>query len=141
MKNLLIGLVVGFLAGAALIWLVVRHGETETEKKVEPAKQSRLIETNGQTFIRLDKATQERIGLKLSELKSITVDPEIRAYGRVLDPAPLAALVIEIATARAALDASQSEFQRLKMLHAQGQNVSTHALELAQSAWKKDQVA
>src|SRR5204863_7173228 len=65
---------------------------------------------------------------------------EVQGYGRVLDPAPLALLLTEGASAKAALDASTREYERLKLLHEQGQNASTRALEAAEAAMKRDQI-
>ena len=65
--------------------------------------------------------------------------PEVQGYGRVLDPTPLAALLTERATAKASLDASTREYERLKLLHDQGQNASARALETAEAAMRRDQ--
>src|SRR6266496_4629562 len=125
------GTLAGVVLGAAAVWSVLRQHPSEgnkdtTKKRAEP---SRVIQTNGQTLVMLDKQSQQRAGLQVAELAAISIKPERRAYGRVLDPAPLAALVAEIGTARAALEASAKEFQRLKLLHATGQNVSARAFE------------
>ncbi|HEY6168271.1 MAG TPA: hypothetical protein VI454_09550, partial [Verrucomicrobiae bacterium] len=61
--------------------------------------------------------------------------------GRVLDPAPLAALVAEIQTAEAAVAATQKEFERVKRLHEQGENASARAVEMAEAAFRRDRVA
>ena len=63
----------------------------------------------------------------------------MQGYGRVLDPTPLAALLAEGASTKAALQASTREYERLKLLH-EGQNASTRALEAAEAAMKRDEV-
>lgn len=97
--------------------------------------------TNGQIFLKLDKEAQEHVGLKTVALAAATLAPEAKGYGRILDPAPFAAVVAEIAVARAALEASLKDHQRLKTLHGQNQNVSTRALEIAEAVVKRDQIA
>src|SRR5262249_5422745 len=61
-------------------------------------------------------------------------------YGRVLDPAPLAALLTELATAQAAYVASSNELARLKMLESQG-NTSIRALQTGEAAELHDRLA
>src|SRR5207249_10042250 len=68
--------------------------------------------TNGETFLKLDKEAQLRAGLKTAPLAAAQAKPEVQGYGRVLDPAPLAALLVEAASAKAALDASTRSEER-----------------------------
>ena len=58
----------------------------------------------------------------------------------MLDPAPLAALVTELASAQAAYAASSSELARLKTLEGQG-NASARALQTAEAAALRDRLA
>jgi hypothetical protein len=57
----------------------------------------------------------------------------------VLDPAPLAALSAELASAEAALVASQKEFDRLRTLSEQ-QNASDRVLQSAEAAARRDKI-
>jgi len=66
------------------------------------------------------------------------LSPELKAYGRVLDPAPLAGIVSELATAQTTAQASEAELKRLKTLAAQN-NASDRALQAAQAAAVRDQ--
>ena len=68
------------------------------------------------------------------------MSPELKGYGKVLDPAPLAALVTELAAAQAAYSASSSELARLKTLEGQG-NASARALQTAEAAAVRDRLA
>ncbi len=144
MKRLLLGIIVGLALGGAGVWFYQKQhpgAEPKEEKKEEKKEESRVIHTtNGATFIKLDKETQDRIGLKAAPLEAFSLKPEVKGYGRVLDPTPLAALVAEIASARAALDASTKEFERLSLLNKQGQNASTRAVEAAEAAVKRDRI-
>ncbi len=143
MTKVVLGVCLGIVVGVAATWFFVPHGGAshEPEKKEEAKAESRLVHTNDETWIRLEGKAQELAGLKVVAVQKASIPPEIKGYGRVLDPAPLAALTIEIATAQAALAASQKEYNRLKELHAQNQNVSARALETAEAAWKRDEVA
>lgn len=96
--------------------------------------------TNGESFIMLDLNTQKLIGLQTATVAAATQAPEIKTYGRALDPAPLVGLLSDMTSTRAALEPSSKEYQRLKALFDQGQNTSAKALETAEAALKRDQI-
>ena len=135
----------GLAIGVVATWTFLKHHGGD-EKKEEPKKEEHKEEprvqhgTNGETFLKLDKEAQEHAGLKVATLEAIELSPEVKGYGRVLDPAPLATLLVEGASARASLDASTKEYERLKTLFAQDQNVSARSLETAEVALKRDQI-
>lgn len=142
MSKIIAGVVAGLLGGAAIMWAILNH-KTETGKEAEPeehAETSHIFHTNGQTFLKLEQEALTKAGLKLAPLEAATLKPEVKGFGRVLDPSPLAALVMESATARTALDVSTRELQRLKLL-AQDQNASARVLETAAAAAQRDQIA
>lgn len=141
MTKIIFGIIAGLALGVAATWTLLKHGDHE-EKKVgeEHKEESRVLHTNDQTFVKLDKEAQEKVGLQLAALEAATFPREVIAVGRVLDPAPLAAVISESATARTMLDASRKELERLKML-AQDQNTSARLLEAAAAAVQRDQIA
>lgn len=119
----------------------------------------------GETVLEVPEAAQRRIGLKLEPLAAASFSPEAKAYGRVLDPAPLAALVSELAatglaaenskreleltrkrsnadsaTAKLVAKTSALELERTKTL-AQQNNASQRALQAAELAAQKDRLA
>jgi multidrug efflux pump subunit AcrA (membrane-fusion protein) len=141
LSKAILGVIAGLVLGVALTWTLLRHKERGEENKKPEKEELRILHTNGQTLVKLDQKAQEKAGLKIAPLEPATLKPEIKGYGRVLDPGPLAALLVELTSARAALEASTKEFQRLKILHGQDQNVSTRALETAEAAAKRDQIA
>jgi hypothetical protein len=69
------------------------------------------------------------------------VKPEIKGYGRVADPTPLVAAVLDIDTAQNALAVSSKEHARIKALFGQNQNASQQALDTAEAAVKRDRLA
>jgi len=71
-------------------------------------------------------------------LEAAQLAPEIKGYGRVLDPGPLAQVAADLVTAEAAGQASQSELKRLKTLAAQN-NASERALQAAEATAIHDQ--
>ncbi len=141
MNKTLLGTLLGVALGVAGAWLVLKpHGKHDENKPAEEHKEeSHVLHTNGQTLLKFDKEAQEHMGLKVAALEPATLKPEVKGYGRVLDPSPLALLLVEGASTRAALEASAKEFQRVKTLAAD-QNASARALEAAEAAMKRDQI-
>lgn len=139
MSKIFFGILAGLIVGASATWTFLKHHDA-AEKKEEPKEASRVVHTNDQTFLKLDAKGQEHAGLRVAALEAATLKPEVKAYGRVLDPAPLVAAVSELASARLALEISMKDFDRLKVLHAQDQNVSTRVLDMAEAAAKRDQL-
>lgn len=144
MKKLLSGLLAGALAGGVGVWLFARshEGAAHEEKKEEHKEESHVQHgTNGETFLKLDKEAQERAGLKTAVLEAAELKPELKAFGRVVDPAPLATSLTEIATTRVQLETSAKEAERIKTLFGQNQNVSVRAFETAEAAVKQNRIA
>jgi len=142
MKNIILGILVGLAIGGVATWVTLKHHDEKEPEKKEEAKEAKRVQTstNGEVFLKLDKEAQERAGLKVAALESVESTPEIKGFGRVLDPAPLATQWVDITSAEAAYEASTKEYERLKVLHEQNQNVSTRALEAAQAAAKRDKI-
>ena len=97
-------------------------------------------DTNGNAVITMSQEMQKELGLQVKNPEALELGPELKGYGKVLDPAPLAALATELATAEAAYTASSSELTRLKTLEGQG-NASARALQTAQAAAARDLLA
>lgn len=108
------------------------------DTEAEGVKVSR--DTNGNAVITMSKKTQGDLGILVKSPAAFQMNPELRGYGRVLDPAPLAALITELASDQAAYTASSGELARLKTLEGQG-NASARALQTAEAAAARDQVA
>jgi hypothetical protein len=137
-----------FAIPAAITVLIFGYTQMSKEKTADEegdrpisSASSVVRSTNGEAVIELDLDAQKLIGLQTATLAAATQSPEMKAYGRVLDPAPLVGQWGNIATARAALDASSKEYLRQKDLYAQGRNTSAKSLEAAEAARQRDQVA
>ena len=147
MKKVIPGILIGLAAGVIATSLFLKrpeekYSEEKHEEKGGEEEHKYHVEhgTNGETIVKLDKETQERMGLKVAALQEARVPMEVKGYGHVIDPTPLAMIAVEDRSARASLEASGREYERLKALFAQEQNVSTRALEAAEAAMKKDQI-
>jgi len=116
-----------------------KSSEQPAAKPAEKTEESRVQKgTNGEVTITLDAKTQELMGLRTEPLAAAQLKPEAKAYGRVLDPSPMASLVADLTAAKAATDASQAELNRSKTLAAQN-NASERALQAAQATATRDQ--
>jgi hypothetical protein len=139
-------LVVGFHLLALLLPTVglgataKEHGEEKNKQKPAAAEARVQRDATGAAVIIMDEATQKRLGLKVEPLAAAQMNREAKAYGRVLDPAPLGALAMELASAQTALENSQHEFERVKTLYEQGRNASTRAYQAAEAAARHNQV-
>ena len=84
-------LVLGAGVGATVFWLSVRDRlatvpvdppPNEREPVATPAEPPRLSHTpEGETVIRFETETQERVGLKVEAVAAATRQPEVGAYG------------------------------------------------------------
>jgi hypothetical protein len=89
--------------------------------------------------VELKEDVQRTVHLKIEPLRAASAAPEIPAYGRVLDPAPLAAAVSEWEAARAASIASEQELERVRTLRQQN-TASVRALQAAEAAAIRDRL-
>jgi hypothetical protein len=151
-SRIILGVLLGLVLGAAGAMTLVKYPQVadllrraaaEPEPQAEaPADESFLEhDANGVTLVKLDADTQTRIGLKVAALQTTQAPAEASGFGRVLDPTPLAALVADGASAQASLTASTKEYERVKTLYSQDRNASARALETAEAAKSRDQIA
>jgi hypothetical protein len=119
----------------------------EEEQEHPPAAISRINVEARQTFIRLDAETQSKSELEIKPLSATTERQELRANAIVLPLQNLTQLrtnyvsaVAAIDKAKAALDVSQQEYERLKQLYEDNQNVAAKTVQAAAGTWHSDQV-
>ena len=84
---------------------------------------------------------RERAQLEVETLAAAQLERELRAYGEVLDPAPLAELSFALSAADAARSASARELERARGLFRQDENTSARELEAAEAALERDRSA
>jgi hypothetical protein len=131
MKKVLIGILAGLILGGGATWLALHSREAETP---ETKTESPEISTASAAVTK----QLEALGLKYAAPEKVKLTPEISGFGRVLDPAPLVALLAEIEMARMAAMASEKEFARVQKLHTENANASTQALETAEAVMQRD---
>jgi hypothetical protein len=116
-------------------------GAAKAKPPEEEAPGSRVTrDAKGNAVITLSDGTQRNMGIQVTNPARMQLSPEVKGYGRVLDPGPLAALVTDLASAQAGRVASSNELARLKALEEQG-NASARSLQAAEAAALRDQFA
>lgn len=141
MKRTLIGAITGLALGAGAMWMILTHHlpgpAGEAAKDSEHAEHGEARDGNE---VKLSREKQTSAGLQVAPPQPAEWKPQIRGYGRVLDPAPLVSVLFDIDTAQAALAASAKEHARVKSLFTQNQNASLQALETAEAAMRRDEL-
>ncbi len=135
MKKILVGLLSGLVLGGAATWLLLSRSVAPASDAIAPAAEK------AGPGLHLSKEQVAQAGLSIAVPGSVRLVPEVTAYGRVLDSAPLLTLAADLAAAQATLSASEKEFARLKALHEQGENASAQAVETAEAAAQRDRSA
>jgi hypothetical protein len=148
LRRLLLGAVVVTVAGLVVWWFVAERGETDNEvERDRPAvAASRIVETDGQTAVKLDVQTREKNGIEVAELLAAPYQDRVRGYGSVLDLSQLTGLANSYANARAQLQMAQAKravsktaFERAQGLYRNQQNVSLAQVQAAEAALQTDE--
>ncbi|PYI86742.1 MAG: hypothetical protein DME26_08445, partial [Verrucomicrobia bacterium] len=97
-------IVVAAVVGGGVVWMK-KHADVpkaarEKTDDDEPEGPRITRDANSHVVINIDDETQGNMGLLVVHPETVQVSPELKGYGRVLDPAPLAALMIELASAQ-----------------------------------------
>jgi hypothetical protein len=124
-----------------------RGGKDVAERKPQPNKRpAELSSEDGQAVLKMDTATQNRLGLVTSTLTVSTTRREVTAPGVVLTAQDLTGLRNSYVAAQAQLQKSRveaavasKEYFRLKTLFDENQNISEKALQSAEGAMQANQ--
>jgi hypothetical protein len=141
-KRAILLIFVGAVIGGAAVFFLKREGHEPDEKpgEEETHKTNVTRDTDGNVVVQVNAEAQKNAGIGAARPAPAESASELKAFGRVPDPAPLAALMTDLATARAAYVASSNELARLKTLEGQG-NASPRALQAAEAAALRDQLS
>ena len=145
-KNILIVVVLALVGGGVFYWIKKHPDADDKAKSAEKAADEDNAGTKvsrddkGNAVITMSDDAQGDNGINVTKVEAAQYDRELKGYGHVLDPAPLAALLNELATSQGAYIASSNELARLKTLSTQG-NASARALQTGQAAALHDELA
>lgn len=131
-----LAVVIAFAAGALLVFYLHKPPEklaAETDEK--PAAENAAPAEIG--TVKLDAETQARIGLQTTNPAASDWQPETKAYGLVLDPAPLVESLMDLGRAETAFDSSHQELERAKLLKKDS-NISERAFQDAETNYRQN---
>lgn len=147
LRILIVCLIVAGITGA-LVWgfLTGRSEQTAEAKNEAPVEApSRIASEDGKTLLTFDQQSQHANGIAVSTVAADRRSAEVQASAVVLQLQPMLDLMtsynsaqMDNAKARAAAQASQAEYQRLRQLNQESQNVSDKAVEAARAASESD---
>jgi hypothetical protein len=147
MKKTLRTFLVLLIATGVVGGLIFAYLETSKEREAHAERDQAVVAksrvksgANGETILALEREAQARIALRAEPLRPARFRPELRGFARTMDPAPLVAWVAELASAQAALAASEKEFERVKRLNDQA-NASDRALQAVEATARRDHIA
>ena len=137
-----LGLVASAVVGLGYAFRVSREGQAQERQRDRPVEVPPKISRapSGEPTVALEAEMRQRASLKLAAAAAARVSPEVKGYGKVLDPAPLAALQGEWLMAEAALTNSAAQQQRARTLFQADQNVSRRVLETAEAQFRADEI-
>lgn len=152
-RNTKFGLVVALIAIATigLIWGFLnsrKEGGEEEQGEKPVAASSRVTTANGVTVVTMKAEEQQRNGIRTAALELVSQKQEVLGTAVVLSIQDLItvrndyiAANAQLEKARASLDVSQREYERLNGLYKDERNASAKAVQAAQGAMQADQVA
>ena len=147
MKKIILIVVILAVVGGGVFYWIKKH--PDADDKAKPAEKAADEDEAGTKVSRDDKGNavitmsddaQGDNSINVAKAEAAQYDRELKGYGHVLDPAPLAALLNELATSQAAYAASSNDLARLKTLSSQG-NTSARALQTGQATALHDELA
>jgi hypothetical protein len=101
----------------------------------EPAEAPAVSVTRG--LVSLDEGGRANLDLATETVEQTSAAERLPAYGRVLDPVPLADAVLAREAALASLEPARREADRVRLLSRAAQNASQRELEAAEAALRK----
>ena len=121
------------LVAAGLVLAACKPPENAAPEKKEPEKPSPVSHNDkGETVLKFDAEALKRLNLQLAPLATASHSPEARAFGRVLDPAPLTALVSELAMTGPAFENAKRELELAHKRREADLAVARTALKVAE---------
>ena len=129
-------LLAALLTAGALAGCSKGGGDKDDKPKADAAADSKP-DAPADASVAIDADTQTRLGLVTGSPPAADWQPEIKAYGQVLDRAPLSDALLELSRAEIALDSSRVELDRAQVLQAQN-NISQRALRDMETTYNQN---
>lgn len=91
----------------------------------------------GNVVIKISDEMQGDMGLLVAQPAAMSLSPEVKGFGRVVDPALLAEMLMELGKAQLIYDNSHQELERMKILKKDN-NASERAFQTAEAAYRQN---
>lgn len=152
MKRVILFIIIGLAISGDGLWLATHGGGAKADADEKPAADAKPAagedeskvtvthDTNGNVVVQMDDETQGNVGIVVANPAGAEFSPELKTYGRVVDPAPIADLFLQLTAAEATFDNAHEELERQKTLKAQN-NSSDRALQSALATYKENMMA
>ena len=135
MKKTIIGIIFGIALGALAMGLIAQF-------RAKPAAaEAAAAEPPAPNPTKFSAAKRAAAGITLAKPSSAALSPEVKGFGRVLDPTPFLALIAERDSAAATYEGTVKALERVKKLYANDTNVSAQAVEAAEASELRDRAA
>ena len=144
--------IVALAAGVAIfVWVAIAGrneagAEAEREKPIKAP--SRVSTQNGEVVVKMGTAEQRNNGIQVGSLKSAARKQELRATAVILPMQDLTALrnnyvssKAQVNKAKAALDVSRRDYERLSSLYRDERNASAKSVQAAEGTMLTDQTS
>jgi hypothetical protein len=131
----------------AMAFMAARRPDADAQDEEEAVKApSHVLVENGRTVIRLSSQAQAREGIQISPVQQTSRRAELRATAVLVPVGSLAGLRNSYVAARTKLQRDQvdlkvarSQYDRIKTLYQQNQNMSLKAMQDAEAAYRTGQ--
>lgn len=150
LRFVVLTLIAAAVGGVLVAAFLLSHNGVakEQERKQALLVPPRVSIQDGERVVTLAPDTQEKSGIVIAPLVSVSHQEEIGAYGTILSLQDLidlrsnyAAAKAQVDKTQASLSASRKEYDRLKGLYTAHQNISDKALQAAEAAWRSDEAS
>ena len=150
-KKSLLVIIVLIGISALLIWAFMggRKELAREQEREQPVKvPSRVSILDGESVVTLSRAEEIKSGIAVASLQPVSHQEELKAYGTVMELElrdlfdlynSYVAAKAQAEKARASLDASRREYERLKPLHENNRNISDKTFQAAEAAWRSNE--
>ncbi len=136
---------IGAVSVTAAVFMTANRGDAGEEQEAVKTP-SHVSVQNGATVITLDAATQAREGIRVQPLRQTSQPTELRATAVLLPVNELATLRNSYIAARTKLErdqvdlaTSRSQYQRIKTLYEENQNMSLQAMQSSEATYRNNQ--
>ena len=139
-------LAVSAISVIAVVFMAAHRPESDEDEEAAVKAPSHVQVENGRAVLRLSPETQAREGIRVEPVQQQTRRAELRGVAVLLPTGELAGLRNSYVAARARvardelqIKVARSQYQRIKTLYQQNQNMSLKAMQDAQAAYGASQ--